>query len=517
MIAFRFLPLLLLLLLSGGYCAFATAQTGDPIRPNERVQQKSATPLPAPKQDKKIEDSALPPLLEKLKPSNWFHKPESKAAVKPKDSRKTEAPLWKPETLPPAQPAVQLPALINELPPQIADAPLPPQDPYFDNIGKKPEVSGVPNFDREAELAEQEIIQHDPFGNEVPDEPPHAGVSSYAFDTRDWVESFPVEHLEVKSEELKAKNEELEVKSENWDGQAVDVVNYQKANITSATPIPVPAEEAPKVASLSNGAAAPSAPSFDLAPSYSKYLPHTAVCGVVVVQANFPLTEIQPILEEILLLQRDLNLYIGVPAAKEKIELCLFGDEKSYQQFLRTVFPNAPRDRRALYIKLDKKPGTLLVQKTEDFEIDLRHEMTHAVIHTSINYVPIWLDEGLAKYFEVPIQDRAADNSYMKQIRWNTKFGAVPPLTRLEKLQDISQMGSKEYRDSWAWVHFLIHYSPQTHRLLAGYLQLLATLSDPQKTAQSKTLKIPPLEAYLEDAVQNPKERYREHFTGTDE
>lgn len=252
-------------------------------------------------------------------------------------------------------------------------------------------------------------------------------------------------------------------------------------------------------------------PKIDLSPSYSKELKYVAVCGVVVVQANFPLSEIQSILTEIEGMQRDLNLYMGVPAPREKIELCLFKDESSYHRFLRARFPKAPRDRRALYIKLNEEPGTLLVQRSKDFALDLRHEMTHAIIHASIPVVPIWLDEGLAKYFEPPSDERAEKNPYLKSVRWNTRFGAVPSLRRLERLEFIGEMGSREYRDSWAWVHFMIHHSPDTHRLLAGYLQLLATLpkeADSQKT----TIAVPSLSLYLNDVLGKSREQFREHF-----
>ncbi|GIT30210.1 MAG: hypothetical protein Ct9H300mP1_22560 [Planctomycetaceae bacterium] len=35
------------------------------------------------------------------------------------------------------------------------------------------------------------------------------------------------------------------------------------------------------------------------------------------------------------------------------------------------------------------------------FPEDLRHEFTHGVLHSSLKRVPLWLDEGLAEYFEV--------------------------------------------------------------------------------------------------------------------
>lgn len=257
-------------------------------------------------------------------------------------------------------------------------------------------------------------------------------------------------------------------------------------------------------------------PGLDLSPSYTKHLKYHDVCGVVVVQADFPLTEIGAILLEIEQLQRDLNLYMGVPAPKEKIELCLFKDEKSYTKFLKDYFPKAPRDRRALYIKLNREPGTLLVQRTRDFEIDLRHEMTHAIVHASIPVVPIWLDEGLAKYFELTSLERSANNPYLKTVRRNVRFGAYPTLHRLERLKDIGDMGGREYRDSWAWVHFLIHHSPDTHRLLAGYLKLLATLpqeNSSDDSSRQETVDIPPLSLYLEDMMKNPREKFREHFS----
>jgi len=248
---------------------------------------------------------------------------------------------------------------------------------------------------------------------------------------------------------------------------------------------------------------------------------------VVVVQANFPLTEIASILEEIYMLQHDLTRYIGIPAPQEKIELCLFKDERSYIEFLREYFPRAPRDRRALYIKLDNRPGTLLVQRTRDFEVDLRHEMTHAIIHASIPRMPIWLDEGLAKYFEVPREDRAHNHPYMRDIRRNAGLGMVPSLDRLARLETIDDMQAREYRDSWAWTHFLIHRSPETHRLLAAYLQMLANYpvsgttspQDPRffglpvaPVGGPRQPSLPPLKRYLDEIVPNQREAFREHF-----
>jgi hypothetical protein len=334
---------------------------------------------------------------------------------------------------------------------------------------------------------------------------------SYSYDARDWVEFFPIHEQEIAQEGVivattfKSPGSQLPqnpaYEDEHWNGHATTLPTQAPRNtvpnaITNAAApfIPGPANNSP-----------------DLSPSYQKRLQHTTTCGVVVVQANFPLTEITSILDEINTLQRDLERFIGVPAPKEKIELCLFRDEDSYTRFLKEFFPNAPLDRRALFVKLDNKPGTLMVQKSKHFEIDLRHEMTHAIIHASIPKVPIWLDEGLAKYFEMPSNDRAGNNPYMTQVRWNARFG-VPSLDRLAKMETIDDMGVKEYRDSWAWTHFLIHRSPETHRLLAGYLQMLAKLPE-GKASRSR---IPSLKLYLDDVVSNQREAFKEHFASAE-
>ena len=353
-----------------------------------------------------------------------------------------------------------------------------------------------------------------------------ASYVSYAFDTRDWVESFPTrqeqdtafEGVQMVTQKTALRFPEQntqqppvwENENVNWNGHATEIVTHipQEPRQTAGISASVPSVEKPLI---------------DLSPTYQKRLPHVQTCGVVVVQANFPLTEIAMILEEIHQLQCDLYRYIGVPEPKEKIELCLFKDEDSYSRFLREFFPKAPTDRRALYIKLENKPGTLLVQKSKDFEIDLRHEMTHAIIHASIPEVPIWLDEGLAKYFEVPPKDRWRNNPYMVRVRSDARFGIVPSLDRLVRLETIDDMSAKEYRDSWAWTHFLIRRSPETHQLLAAYLQMLATWSPQDEentgsilerfTGTQKRSSIPSLKLYLDDIVSNQREAFKEHFT----
>jgi hypothetical protein len=522
-------------------------------------------------------------------PFSWFRNKQDTPPKTDHDSKKSPA-LSKSSTstLPSQKPKPQEKTLDDFSSNDLNIAPFPPENPYYERnqtqVAARQNVNPV-SISESVELPDLDTVpssaQHGSPLSRSNDssEPLRTGISSYSFDTRDWVESFPVDHVSdslppkpnyaVQSHNVPNHNNtqnhhtqnrvsqnppvpvddrrvqpvtrsqpvvassitaaqpipaaqqgNLEINPKQWDGQAIPIsevietvaeetktVRQASLNQTSLRrPTSEQLDQSRQIKEFETLVSG-----IELTPSYSSRLKYSEIYGVVVVQANFPLTEIKSILEEIKQLQIDLNLYMGIPAPKEKIELCLFRDERTYMKFLQEVFPKAPRDRRALYIKIDNKPGTLLVQKTDEFEIDLRHEMTHAIIHTSIATVPIWLDEGLAKYFEVPIKDRAANNPYMKQIRWNTKFGAVPSLNRLEKLERTEQMGDREYRDSWAWVHFLIHYSPQSHQFLASYLQLLSTLPAENAKNQNST-KIPSITLYLDEVVTGAKEKYREHF-----
>jgi len=445
-----------------------------------------------------------------------------------------------------------------------ADSPPVPPSPYPD---RQSTLLGDAPLPGQAFTAYGTGVIDMPLLQDVPPHPP--SHVSYSFDTRDWVDRFslqgqqreetvhdeavmaiqttsyrlptmesplfqpqPVQQQSIHPQPVQPQPVEHfhaadQWTTDQWNGTAIPLA---LSPITSAAPEAVPSErpqsgELPVKHLLLN-----------VTPSYQKRLQYTQTCGVVVVQANFPLTEIASILDEINQLQHNLTHYIGVPAPQEKIELCLFKDETSYMEFLKEYFPRAPRDRRALYVKLDGKPGTLLVQKSKHFEVDLRHEMTHAIIHASIPKVPIWLDEGLAKYFEVPMQDRVNNHPYLPQVRRNARLGMLPSLDRLAKLETIDDMGAREYQDSWAWVHFLIHRSPETHQLLAGYLHMLANwnpdeqykgttaafgLSPSNEEGSLRTIferiktkqpPVPSLKLYLDDIIPNQREAFKEHF-----
>jgi hypothetical protein len=101
------------------------------------------------------------------------------------------------------------------------------------------------------------------------------------------------------------------------------------------------------------------------------------------------------------------------------------------------------------------------------------------VLHSVLKDVPLWLDEGLAEYFELPADNQGVNPAHVEQLRRGSASGARPNLPRLESLSQVKDMTPAEYRESWAWVHLMLRGSPETKRVLLDYVQQLRTNPNP--------------------------------------
>lgn len=190
--------------------------------------------------------------------------------------------------------------------------------------------------------------------------------------------------------------------------------------------------------------------------------------GPFVVHADFSLKGFEPLMREMGRLQYDVSRTLELPISKEPIHLFLFSHKNSYQGYLGQYFPGVPF-RRALFIK-GRGPGMVFAYYNDEFAVDVRHESTHAVLHSALPKVPLWLDEGIAEYFEVDSASRASKNPHMVPLMWSLRLGSFRRIETLEEIVRLDKMGRDEYRHAWGWVHFLLHESPETRRVLIAYL-----------------------------------------------
>lgn len=192
------------------------------------------------------------------------------------------------------------------------------------------------------------------------------------------------------------------------------------------------------------------------------------------IRAEFPLNddEGRQLIQEIGELESDVLTLLALQPGTGPAQLNLFKSQSTYRQHILQRVPEGA-SRPALFVQ-GSDMGRVYVAKRRGYFTDVRHECTHAVLHGALPYVPLWLDEGFAEYFEVPADSRASGSPYLKSLKRSILFGWKPNLDRLESLQQFSDMGDREYRESWAWVHFMLHGPPEVRQALSDYLAAIA-------------------------------------------
>lgn len=214
--------------------------------------------------------------------------------------------------------------------------------------------------------------------------------------------------------------------------------------------------------------------------------------GPFQVQATFPLGDLTPLFQELSALELELQRTLAVLPPQNRIDVYLLDDQRSHKALLAETYPRAPY-RRALYVQRSGV-ASVYAYRNPELPVDLRHECTHALLHASLPMVPLWLDEGLAEYFEVPASERAFGNPHLAKLRWNFRLGMIRSIESLESCGDLEAMGSVEYRFSWAWVHFMLHGPLPAHRELVHFLADIRRGNPPGQLSERLRSKLPDLE-----------------------
>jgi hypothetical protein len=163
---------------------------------------------------------------------------------------------------------------------------------------------------------------------------------------------------------------------------------------------------------------------------------------------------------------------LKLPEQRDPVDVYLFGDEASYRYYMQATWRDLP-PRRAYFVGTSREWAVYSFVSPQVLE-DLRHEFTHGLLHSSLKEVPLWLDEGLAEYFEVnPATPDAAHPVHLQELRAAAAEQWSPNLYRLEMASDFKSLTARDYAECWAWVHFLLHDSNESSSLLLKYMQSL--------------------------------------------
>ncbi len=191
----------------------------------------------------------------------------------------------------------------------------------------------------------------------------------------------------------------------------------------------------------------------------------------LVIYSDFTLPEKHRLLEELTAQRAGLGTKLALPVSDEPIHVYLFPTAEKFRAFLRSEYPQFP-DRRAFFVESDTRLMVYAYWGDRVAE-DLRHEVAHGYLHSVVPNLPLWLDEGLAEYFEVPRGNRGLNRAHLQELSSALAQQWRPDLRRLETLNNAADMTQLEYAESWAWMHFLLETSPEHQQLLQNYLQLL--------------------------------------------
>lgn len=199
--------------------------------------------------------------------------------------------------------------------------------------------------------------------------------------------------------------------------------------------------------------------------------------------SDFEVPREQPLFVELAGMRDQIYKELQLPPGNAVVQVYLFEDRDRYERFMQSRYPELPL-RRAFFVAQPRTIGgaeDLLVYTFwgDRIQQDLRHELTHALLHSVIRDVPLWLDEGLAEYFELPPDKNGVNAAHLDSLRRGPLGPYKPDLPRLEGLTEVKQMTPAEYRESWAWVHLMLRDKPEAKAVLTNYLHQLHVNAGP--------------------------------------
>jgi Lipopolysaccharide kinase (Kdo/WaaP) family len=210
----------------------------------------------------------------------------------------------------------------------------------------------------------------------------------------------------------------------------------------------------------------------------------------LLVLSNFKLQKNHELIRELSALREQEAKILDLPLQRDPVVIYLFNDEGEYRKYMAVTYPKLPP--RSAYFVGTATELAVFTHWGQSVREDLRHEYTHGLLHSAMKRVPLWLDEGLAEYFEIAgPQPGGINHEYANKLSVLLAQGWRPNLKRLESFDDNAQMRRSDYQEAWAWVHFMLNGSPEAKHVLLSYLADLRKNPDPKSISKRLALECP--------------------------
>ena len=212
----------------------------------------------------------------------------------------------------------------------------------------------------------------------------------------------------------------------------------------------------------------------------------------LVIHSDFHLPRQHRLLDELTARRNDIGELLKIPQSDEPIHVYLFEDKDQFQTFMIHSHPEFP-NRRAFFVKDDTSLKVFAFWGARVAE-DLRHEVTHGYLHSVIPNIPLWLDEGIAEYFEVARGERGINGAHIYHLSNELRRESwEPDLTILESLTSASSLTQTQYAESWLWAHFLLSGDQESRAIIQD------TLAQLRESGMAEPIQ-PKVEAHFPDS-----------------
>ena len=175
----------------------------------------------------------------------------------------------------------------------------------------------------------------------------------------------------------------------------------------------------------------------------------------LVVYSDFQLPENHRLLVDLQQMRTRLTQELDLPFSDEPVEVYLFKTPRRYQRFLTHNYPQFP-ERRAFFVQTDTRLCVYTYWGDRIAE-DLRHEVCHGYLHAAVPGISLWLDEGLAEFYERDQSEEGFHREHVDAlIAARDRDEWQPNLARLESLRKMEDMTGLDYAEAWLWTHFML-------------------------------------------------------------
>jgi hypothetical protein len=227
--------------------------------------------------------------------------------------------------------------------------------------------------------------------------------------------------------------------------------------------------------------------------------PHEVQWGRFRFYGDRPLGEAKHWAEHLEELAGRMQRELEIVEADESIAVMVLANQQVLDAYLEKYFPEVG-GRRSIFLRHQDRSQVFVCRHPGLVE-DLRHEVCHALLQLALPNLPLWIDEGIAEYYEVPRSSAALHPVHGSRMAWLVRLGHTPSLKAME--QDSFDPGSSSgsYGDAWGWIYFLMTHSEASRRVLVDHLAAMRAGHDRSTLHQR-----------LEQSLGNPRLAFLRHY-----